>query len=45
MLGQSHTGKMKIKIKYGPLGMMTARYAPDIETFEAIRNQLKRQNH
>ena len=36
LLGHCHTGAMKIKAKYGPFGLLVARYPTDVETFEEI---------
>lgn len=33
-------GHGKVKIKHGPLKMLTTRYEPDLETFDALRMKL-----
>jgi len=41
LLGHSHHGHYKIKVKYGPFGVMTARFSADLETFEEIKFRLR----
>ena len=41
MFGRSHTGEIKIKIKYGPLQALTKRYRTTPQTYELIKQQLK----
>ncbi len=43
LLGHHHGGKSKIKIKFGPFGLLTTRYDTDFETFEEIKNRLRNQ--
>lgn len=41
LLGYGHTGNVRIKVKHGPLGLVTTRYQTDRMTFEEIKKQLK----
>ena len=41
MFGRSHTGEIKIKIKYGPMQTLTKRFRTTPQTFAAIKEQLK----
>jgi len=41
LFGHSNNGRVKVKIKYGPLGLLTTRYATDHETFNEIKRRLK----
>lgn len=41
LYGDNHTGRVKIKVKYGPLGLISARYPTDRETMNEIKSRLK----
>jgi len=41
LLGHNHIGRVKIKVKYGPLGLITTRYATDHDTYNEIKRRLR----
>jgi len=41
LLGFGNGGDVKVKVKYGPMGLITRRFATDHDTFEEIRRRLR----
>lgn len=37
MFGRGHAGQCKIKVKHGPMNMLTTRYVVDPQTYEAAK--------
>jgi len=42
LLARKHDGRHKIKVKYGPFGLITARYSTDRQTYDGIKARLKK---
>ena len=42
LFGRGNYGELKIKVRYGPMRLMTKRYHVDFETWQEVRARLKR---
>ena len=42
LFGRGNLGEHKIKVRYGPMHLMTKRYQVDAETYEYVMAKLRR---